>query len=236
MNYKLEITLASALSPGSGEGWAGMIDADIVFDELGLPYIPGRRIKGILRDSARDVIYALKLAKVPANDSFSLFEEQSDDKDDLDLLFGQRGQERATPLKIGNAYLANYSAIREWLLWAEHKAPQIISPERVRRTFTSLRQQTAIDPETSVAKEHSLRITRVLNRGITFICEVELNLENGDKFERLLTLAVQVTRNLGGKRNRGLGQIKCSLTGTGNLNDRVLGHYRKILMERGNHD
>lgn len=229
MNYKLEIKLESAVSPGSGEGWAGMIDSDIVFDELGLPYIPGRRIKGLLRDNARDVIFTLKQAKVADSESFFMLEERSEEDDDLDRLFGRQGQDAASSFKIDNACLENYSLIREWLLWAEHKTPEIISPESVRRSFTSLRQQTAIDPNSSVAKEHSLRITRVLNRGETFISNIELNIENIEKYEKLLTLAVLVTRNLGGKRNRGLGRVKCQLLGTVNLNTRILAHYQTIL-------
>jgi len=49
MTYLLEIKLLSATCPGSGEGWAGIVDTDIITDSSGLPFIPGRRIKGILR-------------------------------------------------------------------------------------------------------------------------------------------------------------------------------------------
>ena len=47
---KIEMKLLSDAIPGSGEGLAGIIDADITYDEYGIPYIPAKRIKGILKD------------------------------------------------------------------------------------------------------------------------------------------------------------------------------------------
>jgi len=231
MDYRLEITLKSAVSPGSGEGWAGMIDSDIVFDELGIPYIPARRIKGILRDNAKDVIYSFMRANVPHQTSFTMGDNIPGN--DLDLLFGKQGQEVSAPLMIGNAYLENYQEIQPWIRWAEHRNPSVVSREKVSMSFTSLRQQTAIDRETNTALEHSLRITRVLNPGYTFISDVRLeveNVENLDKFENLLALAVQVTRHLGSKRNRGLGEVECRLIKDVDLQENILTSYKKILV------
>ncbi len=44
---------------GSGTGRGSFIDSDIVFDEYGLPLFPGRRFKGLLRESAEEVIEML---------------------------------------------------------------------------------------------------------------------------------------------------------------------------------
>jgi len=233
MDYKLAITLKSAVSPGSGQGWAGMIDSDIVFDELGIPFIPARRIKGILRDNARDVIHALTCAYVPAQYSFTM-----DDKipgNDLDVLFGKRGQEMSAPLMIGNAYQENYQEIQQWIRWAQHCYPAIVSRERVSMFFTSLRQQTAIDRKSNTALEHSLRTTRVLNAGNTFVSDVHLEISEQNKYETLLALAVQVTRHLGSKRNRGLGNIECHLIKQGiDLQAPTLNTYQPILLREVN--
>ena len=233
MDYKLAITLKSAVSPGSGQGWAGMIDSDIVFDELGVPFIPARRIKGVLRDNARDLIYALMHAHVPDQYSFTMGDEIPNN--DLNLLFGKEGQEASAPLMIGNAYLEKYAEIQPWIKWAQQSFPEIVSRERVSLFFTSLRQQTAIDRNTDTALEHSLRITRVLKPGYTFISDIRLEIDNLDRFERLLALAVQVTRYLGSKRNRGLGSVECHLIKKGiNLQTPTLNAYQPILLREVN--
>ncbi len=211
MPYTLEITLISPLSPGSGEGWAGMIDSDVVFDEYGLPYIPARRIKGILREMAYDVTGAL----APLwGASKPLFTET-----DVPCLFGNRGDIQSSPLSVENAYLTDYQQTRQWLEWAERSAKRkvkqksdaapIMTRARVMETFTHLRQQTAIN-EQGVAAKGALRTSRVLNRHQQFFSRVEISPANSD-YETLLALASGVMRALGGKRNRGLGQVRCRL-------------------------
>ena len=55
---RLSMKLLTDAVPASGSGVAGVIDTDIVFDEYGIPYIPARRIKGVLRESALMLIEA----------------------------------------------------------------------------------------------------------------------------------------------------------------------------------
>lgn len=214
MNYKMKIELQSAANPGSGEGWAGMIDSDVVFDDSGIPFIPARRIKGILRELAVDIVSAFKACsqnKVP-----ELRQEH------VDTLFGVQGQQHSAPLRIGNAYLEHYQQAVDWLLWAQHRLPHLASPDRVISVLTHLRKQTAIASD-GVQADHSLRVTRVLNPGyhvdgeyrpLTFFCEIEILVSDPNllqQLEKLLTLAATVTRYLGGKRNRGLGKVRCEL-------------------------
>ena len=54
-DYFLQITLLSPLTSSAGEGRVGLVDRDIAFDDLGLPILPGRRLKGLWRDAYRDV-------------------------------------------------------------------------------------------------------------------------------------------------------------------------------------
>ena len=50
--YKLTITLKSDLCVGSGYSYARVIDSDISYDDLGIPYIQAKRLKGCLREAA----------------------------------------------------------------------------------------------------------------------------------------------------------------------------------------
>jgi CRISPR-associated protein Csx10 len=224
MDYQLCLELQSAVSPGSGEGWAGVIDSDIVFDEFGLPYIPARRIKGILRENAFDVVSAL--ASCQFNGTFAFGEEE------VEILFGKQGQIFSAPLTVDNAYLDELTTLRDWIRWVQQTVPHLATPERVISTFTHLRTQTAINGEEidlatglnvgGVAREHTLRVTRALNQGYVkngvehdyaFTAAVRIAPEHRPH-EMLLALAAQVTRYLGGKRNRGFGKINCRLMRT----------------------
>jgi|GEM_PF-388480 len=217
-HYKLEITLLSAASAGSGEGWAGVIDSDVVFDRYGLPHIPGRRIKGVLRDMAEDVVNAYQLSTAGASAALQ--------STDVSALFGGQGQDHAAPLAVGNAYLQDQHTIIPWLKWAQENMPEIATPDRVLSTFTHVRAQTAIanlgevkwlDPQAKteeladgVADDGSLRLTRVLNADYTFVGDLTID-GDAEKHRHLLALAAQATRALGGKRNRGLGEVRCRL-------------------------
>jgi len=53
--FTLVIALKSYTLIGSGEGYGSVIDTDAIFDNYGLPYIPARRIKGLLRESALEI-------------------------------------------------------------------------------------------------------------------------------------------------------------------------------------
>lgn len=210
MPYTLEITLISPLSSGSGEDWAGMIDSDVVFDEYGLPYIPARRIKGILREMAYDLSNALAPLWGASPPIFT-------DAEVLQL-FGNRGEIQASPLAVENAYLNDYQPTRQWMEWAKRLAKwkelqkpdlaPIVTRARVMETFTHLRQQTAI--ENGIAQKGALRTSRVLNRHQQFFSRVEISPEK-EAYETLLALAAGIMRALGGKRNRGLGQVQCRL-------------------------
>ena len=51
MKTKLRIQLKSDLCAASGEGLGSLIDTDVCYDKYGFPYIPSKRIKGLLREA-----------------------------------------------------------------------------------------------------------------------------------------------------------------------------------------
>ena len=59
MNGTIVMELKSDSCAGTGEGVGGIVDVEVNFDEHGIPYIPAKRIKGILREEAMELI-ALK--------------------------------------------------------------------------------------------------------------------------------------------------------------------------------
>lgn len=181
----IEITLKSDLCVGSGYSYAGVIDSDSVYDRYGLPCIPGRRIKGCLREATREIACVLE-------------HSESD-------IFGQRGGRRTGGLIVDNAHIADYESI----------VPQIreANPEKIARMFSYVRAQTSMD-DNGVAKEDSLRFTRVVshyfpwsNKENVFRTGVEFE----DDIEEDLRMICSATRQIGMHRRRGLGQVRCEL-------------------------
>ncbi|MHB2156394.1 RAMP superfamily CRISPR-associated protein [Calditrichota bacterium GD2] len=197
--YTIRLTLESDTLTGSGEGFGAVIDNDIVFDELGLPYIPAKRIKGCLRQSAEEVNDMLVLSNL--SEQFN-----------LDEVFGKQGSEESAPVFFHNLYLEDYDNLRSWLKYYlnQEEWKQFLSPEIILDYFTILRQQTAIDEEKGKAKEHSLRTSRVLRKGISFVGEINFWSEDKRMIE-VLSLACRNLRYIGTRRNRGFGKIKCKL-------------------------
>jgi CRISPR/Cas system CSM-associated protein Csm3 (group 7 of RAMP superfamily) len=205
--YTLKLTLLSPCLIGSGEGFGAVIDSDIVFDEFGIPYIPAKRIKGCLRDSAIEVCEMFKQADIKM---FVLEEEDSENKFKIvSHIFGKPGDEKPAPVYFSNLTIEGYEEIVQWMRYLMKKYPNIITRESIINQYTELRQQTAID-EDGTAKEHSLRTIRVAKKGISFIGEIDIEVVNDDMI-KLLYFACENLRYIGTKRNRGFGKVKCEL-------------------------
>jgi len=218
-NYNLTIETLSDTLIGSGEGFGAVIDTDIVFDDIGIPYIPSKRIKGLLRDSARNVIEMMN--------EFDLSIPNDEKK-----LFGEPGMENFSDLIISNLYIEDYKENYEWLEFftKSDKFSDLFSKDSVSDFFTNIRKSTTID-DSGVAKKHSLRSARVLSNGFIFNGEIEIQ-SGKEEFEKLLILACLNLKAMGTKRNRGLGEIKCVLFKENeNLNQTILKELEELCKE-----
>lgn len=188
----LRIELITDAIPGSGEGLAGVIDTDISYDEFGLPFIPAKRIKGILRESSRDL-----------EDAGALSQQGLTQK-----IFGEKGKRVGTDFKISDGRLDNYTEIRKFLQYASSnkKVSHIFNREAVLGFYTYTRSQTTIDKD-GVAKEDTLRTFRILRKGLTFKFDIEYPLE----YEADITKICKVSRRFGISRTRGTGEFALSI-------------------------
>jgi len=226
-NLTVKIELAAPTLLGSGEGYGSYIDTDIIFDQWGLPYLPARRFKGLLRESALEVTEMFQLARL-----------QNFRPSNVNFIFGAPGEKRQTPVLFRNFYLKEYEQLMRWIEWAEEHFPTVVTRETVLDVFTEMRQQTAIEKD-GVAADNSLRTSRVLKPGITFYGEIVLITNANDKKKdklvmsdsilvenkassddvmvnekeivQLLALGCANLRFVGGKRNRGFGEVICTL-------------------------
>lgn len=197
MKKKLQIKLKSDLCAGSGEGLGSLIDTDICYDCFGLAYIPSKRLKGLLKEA---FIEYSDWAKNENNTE--LFDKINKN------LFGVENSNNSCNLKIDNAYLENADLIEDEIPKIEDRYQKYVSKQRIINLNTDIRYQTAVEQETGVAKENSLRSIRVLNSGETFFaiieCETEEELD-------ILNKCVKLVTHIGNNRTRGFGEIECKL-------------------------
>ena len=198
--FTLEVAALSPLHLGSGRADVN-VDAEVVHDRAGLPYFPGKRLKGLIYESALEVLEMSELA------GLNLFTEE-----EMEELF-QHNVQSDTQLTIPNLQLASEEAARQmeedWLYLQQHY-PDLVSAQDVLSLYTSLRYQTMIDRETGTAAETSLRNIRVVDEGLTFCGTVRLKGGTRKKLT-ILALALRNLSHAGMKRNRGFGRISCAM-------------------------
>lgn len=198
--FTLEVAALSPLHLGSGRADVN-VDAEVVHDRAGLPYFPGKRLKGLIYESALEVLEMSELA------GLNLFTEE-----EMEELF-QHNVQSDTQLTIPNLHLASEEAVRQmeedWLYLQQHY-PDLVSAQDVLSLYTSLRYQTMIDRETGTAAETSLRNIRVVDEGLVFCGTVRLKRGTRKKLT-ILALALRNLSQAGMKRNRGFGRISCAM-------------------------
>jgi len=185
---QLEIELISGLAMGSGWGSPGAVDRDVTHDEFGLPFLPGKRLKGLLRDAYRAVIDTTAFANLPGADD----------------LFGKAGASHPGSVDFGDAHLPDASEIRNWL---KSKPPQM-RPDAVLDYFTHRVRQTAMDCTTGSPLKNTLRSTRLINGGLIFHMPI---VARSEEQVRPLELAAKALQEAGIARTRGWGEISCTL-------------------------
>lgn len=187
--YNIVITLKSDLCAADGDGFASAIDSDICTDRFGMPIIPARRIKGCLRNAAQFIF--------EGNNAV------------IDEIFGKTGSSSGCKLHISDAHLLNSDEISQAV-----KTSHNITPAMVTDLFTYTRASTAINDKSGAAEDQSLRFMRVVKHfdpgsgeEVQFSARVEIPEKYAVKLDRIC----RALRNIGLKRNRGLGAVSCRL-------------------------
>lgn len=200
----LEIVLKSDLCVGNGSSSGNTIDQDICMNEAGIPYIPARRLKGCLRESANELLhYGYK--GITANDIDSLFGNT----------YGETGK-----IIIEDAKIKGSDDITRWLfsvrrdLHLSADFRRMAHPANIVKTFSEIRGQTKM--EQGVKVDNSLRYKRVLNhynplenyeKELSLFAPIYI-LTGDDTCIGFLKDCFKATRHMGMNRNRGLGNVE----------------------------
>ncbi len=188
---KIKITLKSAATFGSGSGVPGLVDREIEHDAQGFPFLRGKTLKGLLAESAENMVFALQTIN-NKKDWYAIKNE----------LFGTggRGVEERGSLHIGDAQLPLdlRSAAKGW------------SKEDVLYSLTGIRRQTAIN-EDGGPDHATLRSMRVLLPGVELEAPIQFEQPLTADQLCLLTAAILDLRRAGTGRNRGRGWLQAEL-------------------------
>jgi len=175
-----------------GSGLSGGAEADdsVIRDADGLPFVPGKTIKGLLRDAA------LEMRSV----------DEGMDGECADALFGYQGTEeskegRKTLLKRTHAGSASFSNA-EMLPEEREDAKVGLSPY-----LYDILSSTSIDPKSGTAQQQTLRSIEVT---VPIVLEGRIVFSGGDPEKQLLLDCLKWVRAAGAHRNRGLG--RCAFT------------------------
>ena len=217
----LQIELLSDTTFGRGEGTPGIVDTEVEHDEFGLPFISGRTVRGLLRDSWLSFgnhFPDLCDASARVLGASRIISEHVKGGDlhgeggGRTLEAGQFTHEHCL-LRVGDARLPNL--IRRAVRSALDRKDSYLVPEVVLGGFTDIRHQTAQKRVTGASADGTLRATRVVLRG--FVFESELTWLDGYQPAvddlRVLAMCALATRHGGALRNRGLGHLRLTLDG-----------------------
>lgn len=185
---------------GTGRGLGAVADAVVNRTPEGLPYLPGRSVKGLVRSA---VELAQQCKRVPEGRATLLFgtplaatASKSDDDDVVDHAFEEgRYQTDAGCLRFGSAVLG-----ADWTAWARRVGP---ADPHLAHLF-HLVASTSVKDDGQV-EQHTLRTIEVA-LPVRLVATVDCVGDDQGWLDDLRK-AVPLIRSVGAHRNRGLGRV-----------------------------
>ncbi|MFB3906032.1 MAG: hypothetical protein ACE15E_21520 [Acidobacteriota bacterium] len=195
----ITIDLLADTSFSRGESTPGSVDVEIEHDDLGLPCLSGKTLRGLIRDSW------LTMA--------SCF---PDLREAGSRVWGPIGDlAEISILRFGDAQVD--ASVGEWIAWAEHRNLHPLLPPAVLDALTDTRSQTSEERSTGAPAETTLRSIRVALRTLRLYAPIAWINQPGEEDLRCLALSVLGTRHAGLGRNRGRGFVRLLLNGDPDL-------------------
>ena len=198
IEFTLDFAIQSYWHIGSGLEGGAYADALVLKSADDLPYIPGKSIKGLLKE-----------AFMQANDNHWFAASSCPDL--VSLLFGTEGQAGDKTQGILQISSGTLSAA-ECEFFAQNPSAKI--------NLFKVSYATAIDEETGVAKETSFRSLEVVVP-MCLSASISLNTRHpeytksdnsiGEHMALWLSQVSTLITKLGAKRHRGLGQVRVTI-------------------------
>ncbi|MCL4481195.1 MAG: RAMP superfamily CRISPR-associated protein [Bacteroidetes bacterium] len=187
---KYTITFFSEWHAGSGLTSGSDLDALVIKDKKGLPYIPGRTLKGLLKEAAVEIE-----GLVESNDDFvkTVFGVSSNKPNDITE---ENDPEEHGVTHKGECFFSN-AKLSDQLYKAS--VENELAPFYYRAISS-----TAINGQSGVAEKHSLRRMQT-----TIPCVLEAEISNvNEEYKDQIEACFKWIKRLGQNRNRGLGRCQ----------------------------
>lgn len=204
----LKIRFLSFWLCGTGKG-AGMLhDAIAARDDDGLPYVPGRHLRGLLRDAMSRMPEWTGGSGVPVSAPTV-----------VDHLFGARPERDARSAMPEGRYFGGLLRVSDARLTpsARQQCLALDADDRAKALFSTI-QSTAVERSTGTAKDRTLRALEVANP-IVVIAEIDrddtaaeayaatpMARDLAERWDALIVRALPLVRAIGSSRTRGLGR------------------------------
>lgn len=196
--YTLEIETLSDTAFGMGAGVSGVVDTEIQHDELGLPVLSGRAIKGLLVNACSEILFPLPAQK------------QAIWRDVARHVYGLRGNtSEEEGVFIFDAEIA--PDLRAYLEYLAANNQLKLTRQEILAALTDVRRQTAMS-EFGAPQDETLRATRVLVRKQTLYTAFILPDSFTDQEKALLAACALSLRRAGTGRGRGKGKLNVRIT------------------------
>ncbi len=178
MDIKYKIEFLSEWHCGSGLSSGSDLDSLVVKDENGLPFVPGKTIKGLLRDAAEKICEFRKTGLVKVEECF-----------------GRETGKNSDDTGAGRCFFSNAEIERGTQDFLNSE------PKRKAMLFRKI-SSTAID-ENGMAREHSLRRAEV---AIPMTLEGKISGIPDEDSANMIKESMKFVKRLGENRHRGLGR------------------------------
>lgn len=202
-SFTIRLEMLSDWHVGTGYGDA-TVDRAVRRDRDGLPYVPGKTLRGVLRDACEQVAYGLdEGARGPWHEVLeTVFGDQPSLRED-----DPARPPRAGALHLGDARLP------------EADAAVLRGKPALARATTFVKPGVKISYKTGAAEPKCLRFDEVARAGLQLEAQAALQLPaEASSQTRLAASALLVAglarlERLGGKRRRGTGRVRAQVAG-----------------------
>jgi len=200
--YQLKFNIHTYWRAGTGRGAGALLDEMVHKDAYGLPSLPGRTVKGLLRDA---VFRAEEWEQVSPGTTINLFGGNALENGQLE----SRLEIKPAALGVSDAVLDD--AVRNYLIYLlkDENNARRVKGKSLRQGFFHQIYATAI--ESGSAKEKSLRGMEV-TIPLTLTAQLHLLKPLDDEnWVNDLKKSLPLIRALGTSRSRGLGRVTVEL-------------------------
>jgi hypothetical protein len=192
---ELTIDLLSDTTFGRGERTAGIVDEEVEHDEFGLPFVGGKAVRGLLRNTWLSMQGHFPELHASARRVFGPIADA----------------DNTAILGIGDALIEEPA--RSYFVAAVRREVSPLSARDILSAFTDIRSQTSESRLTGAPARTTLRSTRVILRGLTLVTALTWLDDPWDSDLQCLALAAVGTRHAGLSRNRGRGHVRVAFDG-----------------------